>query len=183
MKHPVICGSPRVCSILGYFKIGIHVVAFGVCSPVSECFLWPFMQYQSINNMLITQISLWTVALEKFFPLSSKIFQCGDLKHWYPFSLKLLSFTKLFLMFRTVWIRKIEGHMISHKSLTAEELLIAFIKLSFIFWHWYGYTPVGPEFHHSLWRWGAGFYSCITSLDVISFTPADWCEYLSTSWS
>lgn len=79
-----------------------------------------------------------------FSPLSSKIFQCGDLKHCYPFSLKLLSFTKLFLMFRTVWIRKIEGPMISHKCLTEEELLVAFIKVS-IFCQWYGLYSSGTR--------------------------------------
>lgn len=95
--------------------------------------------------MLITPISLWTVALEKFFSLSSKIFQGGDLKHWYLFSLKLLGFTKLFLMFRRVWIRKIKRHMISHKCLTAEELLVAFIKVSFISSQWYSLHTIGTR--------------------------------------
>lgn len=95
--------------------------------------------------MFITPISLWTVALEKFFSLSSKIFQGGDLKHWYLFSLKLLGFTKLFLMFRRVWIRKIKRHMISHKCLTAEELLVAFIKVSFISSQWYSLYTIGTR--------------------------------------
>lgn len=56
-----------------------------------------------------------------------------------------LSFTELFLMFRILWIRKIEGHMISHKCLTAEELLIAFIKVSFIFCQWYGLHTSGTR--------------------------------------